>query len=124
MAGPERRAIFPVVVGAILAATAVSFWLQFRETPASGPDSPEPPTSSPPPALQAQPTPADIRTVDGRNVLAPVLVQKVEPAYPVAARRARMEGHVIIEAIVTEHGEVLSPRILKSTASPMLDRKR
>ena len=37
MAGSDRRAIFPVVVGAILAATAVSLWLQFREPPASPP---------------------------------------------------------------------------------------
>ena len=52
MGGSDRRAIFPVVVGAILAATAVSLWLQFREPPASkpsgdGPAVPRGPTMRP-----------------------------------------------------------------------------
>jgi TonB family protein len=52
MAGSDRRAVFPVVIGAILAATAVSLWLQFREPPASkasadGPAVPLNPTTRP-----------------------------------------------------------------------------
>ena len=131
MAGSDRRAIFPVVVGAILAATAVSLWLQFREPPASkapgdGPAVPLNPTMRPaeprientehssgtptpfqssevmgtvyevtiarpsPRAPEAEPTPLNIRTVDGRDVTAPRLVQRVEPKYPEVARRARM----------------------------------
>jgi len=52
MAGSDRRPVFPVVIGTILAATAVSLWLQFREPPASPPTNtrehaPSRPTASP-----------------------------------------------------------------------------
>jgi periplasmic protein TonB len=158
----DRRAIFPVVVAAILAATAVSLWLQFREPPASkasgdGPAVPLNPTTGPaeprientepsswtptpfpssevmgavyevtivrpsPRAPEAEPTPLDIRTVDGRDVTAPRLVQRVEPKYPEVARRARMSGDVIVEAVITDHGEVVSPRVMKSTTESILN---
>jgi len=56
----------------------------------------------------------------GGEVKAPLLLNKVEPGYPEAARKARMEGVVIIEAIITAHGSVEEVKILKSV-NPLLD---
>ena len=47
-------------------------------------------------------------------------VQKIEPSYPEAARKARMEGVVILEAIITVDGSVQDVKVLKSV-NPLLD---
>ena len=56
----------------------------------------------------------------GGEVKAPVLTQKIDPTYPEAARKARMEGVVILEAIITANGTVEEVRVLKSV-NPLLD---
>jgi periplasmic protein TonB len=56
----------------------------------------------------------------GGDVKAPVLLQKIEPSYPEAARKARMEGVVILEAIITAEGAVQDVKVLKSV-NPLLD---
>ncbi len=50
----------------------------------------------------------------GGNVKAPVIVTRVEPVYPEAARRARIQGIVIIEAIIDRQGNVTEVRMLKT----------
>jgi protein TonB len=56
----------------------------------------------------------------GGDVKPPQLLFKPEPAYPEAARKARMEGVVILEAIITAGGSVEEVKVLKSV-NPLLD---
>lgn len=49
----------------------------------------------------------------GGNVKAPVAVQRVDPIYTEVARRARIEGFVIIEAVIDRQGNVTEARVLK-----------
>jgi protein TonB len=49
----------------------------------------------------------------GGNVLPPKIVTRVEPQYTEPARRAKIEGIVIIEAVIDRNGNVTEARILK-----------
>jgi protein TonB len=50
--------------------------------------------------------PAVVRV--GGNVKAPELVQKVEPQYPTVARMAHVQGTVVIDAVISKDGAVIS----------------
>ncbi len=49
-----------------------------------------------------------------------MLVHRVEPVYPDLAARARVEGTIILEAIIDEQGGVQSLKVLRSV--PLLDK--
>ncbi|HEV7240827.1 MAG TPA: energy transducer TonB [Thermoanaerobaculia bacterium] len=49
----------------------------------------------------------------GGNVRAPVAVKRVDPVYTEVARKARVEGIVIIEAVIDRQGNVTEARVLK-----------
>jgi TonB family protein len=49
----------------------------------------------------------------GGDVKAPVLINRVEPIYPEEARRARIMGIVIVQAIITRDGVVKNVEVLK-----------
>jgi protein TonB len=68
---------------------------------------------SPPPALQ---TP--IRHIGG-DIKPPQKLTEVAPVYPPLARAARVEGVVILEAVIGEDGVVRDIRVLRSV--PLLD---
>jgi periplasmic protein TonB len=44
----------------------------------------------------------------GGNVKPPQLVQKVQPQYPTVARMAHVQGQVIIDAVISKNGNVIS----------------
>jgi TonB family protein len=49
-----------------------------------------------------------------QNITPPRLVKTVEPVYPDEARRARIEGTVVVEARVDVNGKVIDAKVLKS----------
>jgi protein TonB len=77
---------------------------------------PEPPP--PPPAPPATKAPVRI----GGQIQAPTLVHRVEPYYPQTAVDARLQGLVILEAIVDRDGTVAEVKVLRS-ANTLLDRE-
>jgi len=74
---------------------------------------PPPPPPPPPPVTQA---PLRI----GGDLKAPALVERVAPEYPLLAVRARVQGVVILEAVVDRQGRVEDVRVLRSI--PLLDK--
>jgi len=75
-------------------------------------DLPMPPPPPPPPVTRE---PLRI----GGDVKAPALVERVAPEYPLLAARARIQGVVILEAVVDRQGRVEDVRVLRSI--PLLD---
>ena len=70
------------------------------------------------------PLPPPVRTTSppvrvGSVVRAPTKVTHVAPVYPTFARSARVEGTVILEAVIAESGAVQDVRVLRSV--PLLD---
>ena len=50
----------------------------------------------------------------------PGLIKKVEPRYPPMARTARLEGTVVLDAIIRQDGSVSDVKVLNST-NPMFE---
>jgi protein TonB len=86
------------------------------------PDEPEPVKEPPPPpppsTATAPPSPAPaqdmgpIRVSPGQG---PGLVKKVEPQYPPMARTARIEGSVVVDAVIRKDGTVSDVTVLSSS---------
>jgi protein TonB len=74
-----------------------------QEQPAPEPPTQEKPIAEPP-----------------ANVVKPVLIERVNPEYPEVARKARVEGIVILEAIITQNGHVENAKVLRGV-HPLLD---
>jgi protein TonB len=72
---------------------------------------------APPPPPPAEPR-APIRT--GGAVKPPALITRVQPVYPGVAVSARIQGVVVLEAIVGRDGRVEDVRVLQSV--PLLDK--
>ncbi len=69
---------------------------------------------APPPAPKAKP----VRV--GGNIKAPRKIKDVSPTYPDIAKQARVQGIVILEAIIDPSGNVTNVRVLRSI--PLLDK--
>ena len=67
----------------------------------------EGPPPPPPPPVQRGPVQV------GGQIQAPALVKRVEPIYPAIAQYAAIDGIVILDAIVDEHGRVQSVKVLR-----------
>jgi protein TonB len=74
-----------------------------------------PPPPQPPPI--ATPPPAPVRV--GGAIRAPQKIRDVAPRYPVIAQQSKVQGLVILEAVISEEGAVESLRVLRS--QPLLD---
>jgi periplasmic protein TonB len=68
--------------------------------------------SAPPPPPPAPVTPMRLH----QGIKAPHKIVDVPPAYPPVAQRARVEGIVILEAVIDAQGRVASVRVLRSIA--------
>jgi len=75
---------------------------------------------APPPPPPAPPTVVHEPVRIGGQVSAPALVKRVEPAYPAIAQLAAIDGIVILDAIVDEHGRIQSVKVLRG--HPLLAR--
>lgn len=71
---------------------------------------------APPPAPSEAPR-AAVRV--GGQIEPPTLLRRVEPIYPALAAHARVQGTVILEAMVDEQGQVQQVKVLRSI--PLLD---
>ena len=78
--------------------------------------SPRPTTAPPPPAPSSPPT-EPVRV--GGNISPPTRTRNVRPVYPPHARSARVEGSVILEAVIGPTGRVTDVKVLRS--APLLD---
>ena len=68
----------------------------------------------PPPALPADPVVEQPRGPlrVGGDVRPPKLIQQVDPAYPRLARQARIQGDVVLSAIINENGEITELKVI------------
>jgi TonB family protein len=85
-----------------------------------------PPPPPPPPAPITEATDAYRQIVEthrpiriGGAIKTPMKVHDVKPIYPPIAQEARVQGVVIIEAVIDETGRVAATRVLRSI--PLLD---
>jgi len=82
------------------------------------PEEPEPVVEEPPPAPEPAPEPmGPVRVSPGQG---PGLIKKVEPIYPAIARAARIQGTVVLDAVIHGDGSVGEIRVLRS-ANPMFE---
>jgi TonB family protein len=71
------------------------------------------PPPPPPPYPMASPLEGEGVYRVGGDVKAPTVIRRVEPAFPEEARKARIAGIVILEALIDEQGNVQDARVLK-----------
>jgi protein TonB len=62
----------------------------------------------------------EVLSAKAPNVVAPRLLYQVQPEYPDAARRARLQGAVILQAVIGTDGAVDDVQVL-SSVSPLFD---
>ena len=72
-----------------------------------------PPLPPPPPIIKAD------RIRQGGNVQAANLIEQVNPIYPPLARQARIQGVVVMEAVISKEGSIESLRVV--TGHPLLN---
>src|SRR5947209_5869566 len=80
----------------------------------TGGEKPAPPPPPPPPAPEPKPEPKEEGPLRvGGDVKAPIATNRVKPDYTDAARKAHINGVVVVEAIVNKQGEVEQVKVLK-----------
>lgn len=79
---------------------------------------PEPEATPPPPPPTQAPAPKGPVRVGGQ-IKEPSKVRNVPPAYPDIAKQARVQGVVVLEAVISPSGEVTNVRVLRGV--PLLN---
>ena len=99
--------------------------LGLQGPPASG-TMPPPPPPAPPVPGGASMTAEYRQVLDmykplriGGNLKTPIKIKDVKPLYPPEAQAARVQGVVILEAVIDPQGQIAATRVLRSI--PMLD---
>jgi TonB family protein len=69
--------------------------------------------ATPLPAPQEKTEKTDKQIKPGRKIIKPKLVKKVEPVYPDEAKKAGLEGAVVVGGVTDENGKVIDAKILK-----------
>ena len=72
------------------------------------------------PSSEAQAEPS--RVLQGGDIQAAKLINKIQPVYPAAAKAAGIQGTVILHAVVGMDGTPLSLRVMNSQVDPELSR--
>jgi protein TonB len=72
-----------------------------------------------PPSPPAPPAPPATPVRIGGIIRAPQKIRDVAPRYPAIAQASRLEGYVILDAVISEGGQVQEVHVLKS--QPLLD---
>ena len=78
---------------------------------------PEAPPPPPPPTTQPAAPKGPVRV--GGQIKEPSKVRNVPPAYPDIAKQARVQGVVVLEAVISPSGEVTNVRVLRG--APLLN---
>jgi TonB family protein len=103
---PAETTLMITAPGGLAAQTSTTYIQELRSKAlgATSPDNmPPPPPPPPPPGITVHP-PERINV--GGNVMAASLITKVEPLYPQLAKSARVEGSVILAAVIGKDGTV------------------
>jgi protein TonB len=80
---------------------------------------PEPQALPPPPPPTTQPAAPKGPVRVGGQIKEPSKVRNVPPAYPEIAKQARVQGVVVLEAVISPSGEVTNVRVLRGV--PLLN---
>jgi protein TonB len=88
-------------------------------TGTGGPEAPVAPAPPPPPPPAPEPPAGPLRV--GGDVKAPVVVSRVEPTYTDSARKARVTGTVVVEAIIDKNGNVDHVKVVKGLPAGLGD---
>jgi TonB family protein len=84
--------------------------------PDDTPDEPEPEVAPEPPPVESEAPPAPVQTGPVRVApgQGPGLIKRVEPKYPPIAQAARMQGTVVLDAVIHKDGTVGDIKVLRS----------
>lgn len=73
------------------------------------------------PAVNPAPAIEDKVYVPGGEVKPPVLIRRVDPAYPEVMRRTRMNATVVVRCVIDRNGNVRDPEVVVGSMPPFND---